>query len=1064
MQQPGSSTFARLSCLAAGVLFLLVLSSGSAFAQVSGKVQGTVTDQDTGQPLVGAQVVVSGTNLGNVTNEDGYYFINNVPVGIQGVMAQYLGYQTLTQEERILAGQTMSVDFALASEVIEQTGILVEIEREPLVARDNTISKQRFMAENIQNMPTQDLDEVIELGAGIYETQSRGGLTGGFVIRGGRTTESAVFVDGALMTDFSTQANNTETAGFGVEEVDVITGGFGAEFGHAQSGVINIVTREGGREFHGNLRYTTDGQFGTDGYTLEELGLAFDADALQFDRVGAPEEETCCGYNGVQASIGGPIIPDMLTFFGSVEAEGAANWFPTSAGWNPAGGGFNSDGSTETILPGDRGDRTRAQGKLTAFPTSTTKVSGTYLFSRDQFEDYDDLTFNGTHPGIFQMMSTARRTKTQDVILGWDQQLFQTAERNLNLQVRGNYHKTDHFVGTPLNDISAAFLLAPGSVGAANCADDCTEALDQGDGFEEDFLNYRFDDVDFFFEEAIPGQESLLNVPTLRTTRPDPVFGVNQIFASEGFDNAFLAREEERTGIRVDLDSQLNRVHRMKVGGEYTWLTLAQRSPRYTDATFANFYEVEPQIGALYAQDRLDYGDLVIDVGLRVDHWNPNTTFPKFAGVVPCSISAFDQCSDPATDPLAQLVEAPTRTELSPRLGVAHPITDATQVRLSYGKFHQLPELRRYFDAFTTDFVAAAQNPNILYGNPNLDYIETTAFEAGITHLLGENLVLDVVGYNRDRRGALRIDVFQPGTIQPDIQERRIAVNADNGNVKGVDITLSKRYSNYFSFDAAYSLQFARGTTSGPTEFATLGGFGRLFDPLFPGRLLTPPTELLAESFDRQNTLNLQFNLRFPNDFREGTTAGTVLQDFGAYFIYNAHSGEPFTRRSTVGQGEALEDINSSRLPWFHQGDVRFVKGFDVAGGLGFELFASVINFLDIENVVLVNPSSGRPDASGFEDSQSQTPVIPTDFLTAGAPETFPFNVQTDIVEDFQDEIALQDRNNDGIVSLEEARLSLREAKQASGDGADFIAGNNGDSPFNYGEPRQYRFGVEIRF
>ncbi|MGH7572496.1 MAG: TonB-dependent receptor [Gemmatimonadota bacterium] len=1047
-----------MSFLVAGVLILLVSSGGSAFAQVSGKIQGTVTDTDTGQPLVGAQVVVEGTNLGNVTNEDGYYFVNNVPVGIQSVTAQYLGYQTTSQEARILAGQTMNVEFALSSEVIEAGGIEVVLEREPLVARDNTISKSRFTGEEARNMPVEDLDEVIELGAGIYETSRAGG---GFVIRGGRTTESATYIDGALVTDFSTQNTMTETAGFAVEEVDVVTGGFSAEFGHAQSGVINIVTREGGREFHGNLRYTTDGQFGTDGYDLEELGLAFDTEALRFDRVGPPQEETCCGYNGIQASIGGPIIPEKLTFFGSVEAEGAADFSPSSAGWNPAGGGFNSDGSTETILPGNRGDRTRGQGKLTAFPTSTTKVSGTYLFSRDQFEEYDDLTFNGTHPGIFQMMSTASRTKTHDVILGWDQQLYQTAERNLNLQVRGNYHKTDLFIGTPLNEISAAFLTGLGGIGAENCGDFCSEAFDQGDGFEEDFLNYRFGDVDFFFEDAIPAQENLLNIPTLRSTRPDPVFGVPQIFGSEGFVNSFLSREEERYGIRVDLDSQLNRVHRMKVGAEWTWLTLAQRSPRYTDATFANLYEVEPQIGAVYAQDRLDYGDLVIDVGLRVDHWNPNTMFPKFAGVVPCSISAFDQCSE---GPLAQLVDAPTRTEISPRLGVAHPITDATQVRLSYGKFHQLPELRRYFDAHTTDFVAAAQNPNILYGNPNLDYIETTAFEAGITHLLGENLVLDLVGYNRDRRGALRIDVFQPGTIQPDIQERRIAVNADNGNVKGVDVTLSKRYSNYFSFDVAYSLQFARGTTSSPTEFATAGGFGRLFDPLFPGRLLTPPTELLAETFDRQNTVNLQFNLRFPSDFREGTAAGTVLSDFGAYLIYNAHSGEPFTRRTTEGQGEALEDINSSRLPWFHQGDLRFVKGFDVAGGLGFEVFASVINFLDIDNVVLVNPSSGRPDVSGFELEQSLTPVIPSDFLTADAPETFPFNLQTDIVADFRDEIALQDRNGDGIVSLQEAQLSLREAKQASGDGADFIAGNNGDSPFNYGEPRQYRFGVEIRF
>ncbi|MGH7543233.1 MAG: carboxypeptidase-like regulatory domain-containing protein, partial [Gemmatimonadota bacterium] len=70
-----------------GAVCLLVLLGGEAYGQVSGKVIGTVTDADTGQPLVGAQVVVSGTNLGNVTNEDGYYFINNVPVGIQGITA-----------------------------------------------------------------------------------------------------------------------------------------------------------------------------------------------------------------------------------------------------------------------------------------------------------------------------------------------------------------------------------------------------------------------------------------------------------------------------------------------------------------------------------------------------------------------------------------------------------------------------------------------------------------------------------------------------------------------------------------------------------------------------------------------------------------------------------------------------------------------------------------------------------------------------------------------------------------------------------------------------------------
>ncbi|MGH7542855.1 MAG: carboxypeptidase-like regulatory domain-containing protein, partial [Gemmatimonadota bacterium] len=440
-------------CLVVGVVVFLA-ASGAAFGQTTGKVIGTVTDQDTSQPLVGAQVVIEGTNLGNVTNEDGYYFFNNVPVGIERVTAQYLGYQTLTQEERVLAGQTMTVDFALSSEVVQAEGIVAVIEREPLVARDNTISKSRFTSEDARALPVDDLTDVVELGAGVYTDNERGG----FVIRGGRSTESATYVDGALVTNFSTQQNSGASAvlqtaiapgtgpigtvsgglvgQFGVEEVDVITGGFNAEFGHAQSGIVNVVTRDGSSDYHGSIRFTTDGQFGTDGYTSEELAAA------NFSTVGL-EEEKCCGYNSLQASIGGPIIPEKLTFFGSLDASGAADFTPRSAGFNPALGVFNSDGSTDNILPGNSGDQTRSQAKLTSFLTPTSKLSATYLYSRDQLESFQESR------GIRQYLSwVALRDKSHDFILGYDQQLFQTADRNLNLQVRGNYHIQRSFLGT----------------------------------------------------------------------------------------------------------------------------------------------------------------------------------------------------------------------------------------------------------------------------------------------------------------------------------------------------------------------------------------------------------------------------------------------------------------------------------------------------------------------------------------------------------------------------------------------------------------------------------------
>lgn len=241
-----------------------------------------------------------------------------------------------------------------------------------------------------------------------------------------------------------------------VEEVDVITGGFNAEFGNAQSGIVNIVTREGSSEYHGHVRITTD-----------EL---------------SPEQSY--GYNSLQASFGGPIVPGRLTFFGSLEATGAEDYFPRVAGFNPAvTPGFtatrdtsilprsaadptprtnppppprylvraHSGGSTDRILPGNRGDETVFQSKLAAFLPGNVRITGTYIFSRQQQED-----FTSSLTASDQFRSGAWREKSHDIIVGYDQQIFQKGDRNLSLKIRGNLHQTKSRWGVPATREAAA--------------------------------------------------------------------------------------------------------------------------------------------------------------------------------------------------------------------------------------------------------------------------------------------------------------------------------------------------------------------------------------------------------------------------------------------------------------------------------------------------------------------------------------------------------------------------------------------------------------------------------
>jgi hypothetical protein len=191
---------------------------------------------------------------------------------------------------------------------------------------------------------------------------------------------------------------------------------------------------------------------------------------------------------------------------------------------------------------------------------------------------------------------------------------------------------------------------------------------------------------------------------------------------------------------------------------------------------------------------------------------------------------------------------------------------------------------------------------------------------------------------------------------------------------------------------------------------------------------------------------------------------GTVLENFGLYMVYNAHSGEPFTRRATTGQGDALEDIGTSRLPWVHSGDIRVTKGIDILGDLGFEVFATVENFLDVNNIIAVNSGSGETDVSGIERRLSASPTIPEQYRTDGsAAADFPVAVSS-LAPEFRSRFARQDDNGDGVISLAEAQENFFEALVASGSEASFIGIGEGDSPFHYGAPRLFRFGAEIRW
>jgi len=173
----------------------LVLAQG-------GKLRGRVTDRESGEPLIGANVTIDGTNLGASSDLNGDYIILSVPPGTFTVKASYIGYSAYTISNiRVSSNITTSQDFELSSTAIQVDAIEVVADR-PLIQRNTTNTVRVQTQEDIKNIAIRGVQNIVALNAGVVQ---QGGT---LYVRGGRAGEVAYYVDGASITNIATNAQN----------------------------------------------------------------------------------------------------------------------------------------------------------------------------------------------------------------------------------------------------------------------------------------------------------------------------------------------------------------------------------------------------------------------------------------------------------------------------------------------------------------------------------------------------------------------------------------------------------------------------------------------------------------------------------------------------------------------------------------------------------------------------------------------------------------------------------------------------------------------------------------
>lgn len=319
-------------------IFLLVcIVANPLFASGKGKIVGVITDEKTNAPLPGTNILVLNTPWGTAADADGYYILLDLPVGVYDLKTQMIGYApVIIKGVLVQSDLTTTQNMSMNAAVLETEEVIVEATR-PLVQLDQTSSRRSLKSEELRNMAVSSLEEAVAQTAGGVEDAG-----GNLHIRGGRSSEIVYLFDGIPLNDPLTgNPNDSDIPLFGVEETSIITGGFGADYGNAQSGIINVTSRSGRNVFSGDVRLTSS----------NGISNAF-------------TDEDPQNYKGVEYALSGPFVKDKVFF--ALAGEVSENY-----------GRFENQYS----------DLVNYTGNLTWRISNNIKLTLSGLYSRSNFED-----------------------------------------------------------------------------------------------------------------------------------------------------------------------------------------------------------------------------------------------------------------------------------------------------------------------------------------------------------------------------------------------------------------------------------------------------------------------------------------------------------------------------------------------------------------------------------------------------------------------------------------------------------------------------------------------------
>ncbi len=908
-------------------------------AGTTGKIVGTVIDRSTKEPLIGADVLLVGTSVGSMTDMHGNFMIINIQPGIYSVRVSMIGYKTLiTKDVKLSIDMTTTLNAELEATVIETDEVVTVVAERPLVQKDMTSSLSSVGAEEIKDLPVQSMEDILELQAGVVRTG------GQMHIRGGRSSEIAYWVDGVSTTDVFNGSSGVTVENSAIQELQVVSGTFNAEYGQAMSGIVKVITKEGGDKLTGEITaYVGDYMSSDPAFSL-------------LKRV----DVTTNPVTGVQKAEG--------------ELENPLKKF------NPI---YNVECNLSGPVPS-------TNEKLTFFTNGRFISNEGYLYGRQWFTPYGyagDSSFVSMNP--YERISAQGKLSfkiTNNLIARYN--VFWNSWKNDKIYSKEYTYAPD---GVPMqkgNGLTHIFAL--------------NHMLSSRTFYELRINRFYSEYKEYLYENPYAKPNYLSSVVTDSSTgrtssvySPDPNGPLGYVdpdvynAAPTGFSfndgGNFMDHYERSTAYWVskfDLTSQINKVHQIKTGIEARFYELTLNSytivPKTEPGRSEAIIPFEPDVPdfssvqrkiytrnpfefSAYVQDKIELKDLIVNLGVRFDYFDSRGVVPAdpsdpsiYTPMKPEHIYKNPDDPDSLRIPLTiaerrAIMEKKAKATyaISPRLGLSFPITDKGVIHLSYGHFLQIPDFQYLYSS--PDFNLGLGGGNFVFSNAELKPQKTIQYEIGLQQQLTEDLGVDVSLFYRDVRDWVGQTPLQE-TYNPAVKYVMF-MNMDYENVRGITIKLDKRMANNLSVRVDYTYQKAEGTYTSPTDAYTA------YTNHQQKRLA-----LIPMGFDQPHTLNALVRYQ--------------LGRWTVSAIGQLTSGTPYTPANRSGEViGAVEAVglayNSEYTPIRRNIDLTVNREFQV-GKLWLNVFVNVYNLFDFRDALVVYGDTGKADVTSTIDPNKQ--------------------------------------------------------------------------------------------